>query len=182
MVNFLNTIVKTAYANLWMLTHGYKTGLITSEGKFPLLVSGGKIQIGKLGLNGFIAPVQIGAVKKGSLKVGRNVFINQGASVVSHLEITIGDNVKIGDFVAIYDSDFHPIEPSKELTLAPVHIKEGAWIGRSAIILPGVTVGANSVVAAGSVVTKSVPPATLVAGVPARFVRTLDTKKGWIRP
>jgi maltose O-acetyltransferase len=182
MPNLLQSAFNTAFTNLWMLTHRHRTGLITCAGKAPKLISGGKITIGRLGINGFIAPAQLGAAKGGSLEIGKNVFINQGATVVSHLSITIGDNVKIGDFVGIYDSDFHPIEPSTEIKKASVVIEDGVWIGRSAIILPGVTIGANAVVAAGSVVTKSVPPATLVAGVPAKEIRKLKTQEGWIRP
>jgi maltose O-acetyltransferase len=62
-----------------------------------------------------------------------------------------------------------------------VHIGDNVWIGRSAIILPGVTIGDNAVVAAGAVVTKDVPDATLVAGNPARVVRTLVVDDGWRR-
>jgi acetyltransferase-like isoleucine patch superfamily enzyme len=70
----------------------------------------------------------------------------------------------------------HPVEPDQRrayFTAAPITIETNVWIGAAATVLPGVTVGAGSVVAAGAVVTRDVPPATLVAGVPARVVRRL---------
>ena len=68
------------------------------------------------------------------------------------------------------------VEPDKRrsyITAEPITIETNVWIGATATILPGVTIGANSVVAAGAVVTRDVPPATLVAGVPAKVIRNL---------
>ena len=70
----------------------------------------------------------------------------------------------------------HPVEPDKRrayLTAAPITIERNVWIGAAATVLPGVHIGAGAVVAAGAVVTRDVPPATLVAGVPATVVRNL---------
>jgi galactoside O-acetyltransferase len=86
--------------------------------------------------------------------------------------------VLIGYGVHVYDSDFHAVDPRARARAAPprtaaVAIGDGAWIGANAMILKGVEIGAGAVVAAGAIVTRSVPPATLVAGNPARIVRTL---------
>lgn len=73
-------------------------------------------------------------------------------------------------------SSGHPLDPAtrrSEVTIAPVRIGRGAWIAAGAMVLQGVTVGDDAVVAAGAVVTKDVPPRTLVAGIPARIVRSL---------
>jgi acetyltransferase-like isoleucine patch superfamily enzyme len=70
----------------------------------------------------------------------------------------------------------HPVEPGKRrsyITADPITIETNVWIGAAATILPGVTIGVDSVVAAGAVVTHDVAPATLVAGVPAKVIRTL---------
>ncbi len=70
----------------------------------------------------------------------------------------------------------HPVEPDKRreyITVEPITIETNVWIGTGATILPGVNIGADAVVAAGAVVTHDVPPATLVAGVPARVIRNL---------
>src|SRR5438034_4890424 len=107
-------------------------------------------------------------------------------------KIDIGSHCLISWNVGIADSDFHPLEPAQrlidaqafapyfkdrpprpKLKTAPVKIADNVWIGMNAVILKGVTIGENSVVAAGSVVTKSVPPSTVVAGNPAVIVRQL---------
>ena len=70
----------------------------------------------------------------------------------------------------------HPVAPDlrrRYVTAAPITLETNVWIGAAATVMPGVTVGADSVVAAGAVVTRDVPPATLVAGVPARMVRAI---------
>lgn len=84
--------------------------------------------------------------------------------------ISIGHDVAIGPDVVIRDSDNHSLNGQTRVT-APVTIADHVWIGQRAMILKGVTIGTDAVVAAGSVVTKDVPPNTLVAGVPARVIR-----------
>lgn len=104
--------------------------------------------------------------------LGKNVFIKGACSFLDIGGITIEDDVLIGPRVNI-TSENHPLDPSgrKTLILAPVHIKRNAWIGAGATILPGVTVGENAVVAAGAVVSRDVPPNTVVAGIPAKIVK-----------
>jgi len=106
--------------------------------------------------------------------IGRNVFINHACSFLDLGGITIEDDVMISARVNI-SSEGHPVEPARRKTLVPgeVVVERNAWIGAGATILPGVTIGENSVVAAGAVVTNDVPPNTVVAGVPADVVRKL---------
>lgn len=108
------------------------------------------------------------------IRLGKNVFINHGCTFLDLGGITIEDEVMIGPKASLI-SENHPVNPGqrKILELKPVLIKRNAWIGAGAIILPGVTVGENSVVAAGAVVTENVPDNTVVAGVPARVVKSL---------
>lgn len=108
-------------------------------------------------------------------QIGRNVFINSDCSFLDIGGITIEDDVLIGPKVSII-TESHPLQPDKRksLTVKPVRIKRNAWIGAGAIILPGVTVGENSVVAAGAVVTDDVPPDTVVAGVPAKVIKGIN--------
>ena len=145
-------------------------GRLTAEGRPPLLVTRGSVRLGRVAVSGYIAPAQIGAAAGGALTIGDDVFINQGSTVVAHASITIGSHVHIGDFAAIYDSDFHSVIPGGETRRAPVVIEDGVWIARGACILPGVTIGRGSVVAAASVVTESVPSGVVVAGVPAKVI------------
>ncbi|PSL31460.1 DapH/DapD/GlmU-related protein [Dyadobacter jiangsuensis] len=104
--------------------------------------------------------------------LGKNVFINHACSFLDIGGITIEDDVLIGPRVNI-TSENHPLDPSDRQALIPkpVHIKRNAWIGAGATILPGVTVGENAVVAAGAVVSRDVPPNTVVAGIPAKVVK-----------
>lgn len=109
------------------------------------------------------------------ITVGRNVFVNQNCTFYDLGGLEIGDDVMIGPNVSIITSG-HPLEPSRRrdgVIATPIVIERNVWIAAGAIIIGGVTVGENSVVAAGSVVTRDVPPNTLVAGNPARVVRSI---------
>ena len=107
------------------------------------------------------------------LKVGRNCAINVHLTLDLGAEIVIGDRVSIGHQVMILTTN-HKLGPASsragQMVPAPVRIGDGAWICARATLLPGVTVGAGSVVSAGSVVNKDVPPNSIVAGVPARVI------------
>lgn len=108
-------------------------------------------------------------------RIGKNTYINHLCSMLDMGTITIGDNVLIGPKVNIL-SEEHPINPTdrKALMVRSVVIKNGAWIGAGATILPGVTIGENSIVAAGAVVNKDVPDNTIVGGVPAKVIKHID--------
>jgi acetyltransferase-like isoleucine patch superfamily enzyme len=111
-----------------------------------------------------------------SIRVGRNVFINQGCTLNDIGGIEIGDDVMIGPRVSLITSG-HPLDPNqrrKQIVAAPIVIQRNVWLGAGAMVLQGVTVGEDSVVAAGAVVTRDVPPGTLVAGVPAQVLRPIS--------
>jgi acetyltransferase-like isoleucine patch superfamily enzyme len=116
----------------------------------------------------------------GRIRIGDRVFINSGSMVFSVKEIVIGDDVALSSEVYITDTNSHGLEGTDPVE-APVHIGSGTWIGTRAIILPGVTIGSRCVVAAGAVITKDVAPDTLIAGNPARVVRTLHYPPGCVR-
>ena len=107
--------------------------------------------------------------------IGKNVFINHACSFLDLGGITIEDDVQIGPKVNLITEN-HPLDPSnrKSLELKSILIRRNAWIGAGATILPGVTIGENSVVAAGAVVNKDVAANTVVAGVPAKIIRAID--------
>jgi acetyltransferase-like isoleucine patch superfamily enzyme len=109
------------------------------------------------------------------IRIGKNVFINHACSFLDMGGITIGDNVLIGPKVNLV-SENHPIDPTQRKSLIgkPIVIKNNAWIGASATILPGITIGENSIVAAGSIVTKDVPANTIVAGNPAKKIKDIN--------
>lgn len=109
------------------------------------------------------------------ISIGKNVFINHSCSFLDMGGITIEDEVLIGPKVNLITEN-HPLDPHdrKALLTKPIIIKRRAWIGANATILPGVTIGENSVVAAGAVVSKDVPDNTVVGGVPAKFIKSIQ--------
>ncbi len=129
---------------------------------------------------------------KATCSIGDYSLLN-GALIMAEERIEIGSYCLISWNVGIADSDFHPVDPALRrqdaialapfaenrpprpaIATRPVIIKDNVWIGMGAIILKGVTIGENSVVAAGAIVTHDVPPNTVVAGNPAKIIKTLN--------
>ncbi len=119
--------------------------------------------------------------KKAKIKIGDNVGISQTALIAIE-NITIGNNVKIGGGSYLYTSDFHSLDPnirnSQEDFIkrknAPIVLEDNVFIGAHSIILKGVHIGKNSIIGAGSVVTKSIPENQIWAGNPARFIKRIE--------
>lgn len=109
-----------------------------------------------------------------NITLGKRVFINSGCRFQDQGGVTIGDDCLIGHNTVLATLN-HNLDPARrsDLIPAPIVIGRNVWIGANATILAGVTIGENSVVAAGSIVTKDVPANTVVVGAPARVVRTL---------
>src|SRR5688572_18422709 len=105
-------------------------------------------------------------------QIGKNVFINHACSFLDMGGIIVEDNVLIGPKVNLITEN-HSLDSTDRTALMckPINIKRNAWIGAAATILPGVTIGENSVVAAGAVVSKDVPANTVVGGVPAKHIK-----------
>lgn len=144
----------------------------------------------EIGANSHIRGELLTFAHGGKIIVGEFCYVGDGAKIWSAEKIEIGHRVLISHYVTIVDSQTHPLEPRarheqfraivtighpKSIDLAedPVALKDDVWVGASAIILKGVTVGEGAVVGAGSVVTKDVPPYTVVAGNPARVVKDI---------
>jgi acetyltransferase-like isoleucine patch superfamily enzyme len=109
------------------------------------------------------------------IKLGKNIFINHACTFLDLGGITIEDDVQIGPKVNLITEN-HPVDPSKRkhLDLKSILIKRNAWIGAGATILPGVTIGENSIVAAGAVVNRDVPDSSIVGGIPAKILKTIQ--------
>lgn len=108
----------------------------------------------------------------GDLKIADEVFINRGCEIYATTEVVFEYDATVAPGVVVRDSDMHAVDEG-EVERAPVKIKRRAWLGTQCIILKGVTVGEDAVVGAGSVVTKDVPPGSIVAGNPAKIIREL---------
>jgi acetyltransferase-like isoleucine patch superfamily enzyme len=109
------------------------------------------------------------------IRIGKGVFINHACSFLDLGGITIEDNVLIGPQVCLVTEN-HPLDPAdrRVLVCKPITVKRNAWIGANATILPGVIIGENAVIAAGAVVSKDVPANTVVGGVPAKIIKTIQ--------
>lgn len=143
----------------------------------PHVRNWGRMVIGaRLRLVSTVATVELIAMPGATIEIGENTFINYGTSIAAKQLIHIGADCSIGTQVIIMDNNYHRLEPERRNEppdSAPVILEENVWIGARAIILPGVVIGRDSVIGAGSVVTKSVPPRSLAAGVPAKVIRFL---------
>jgi acetyltransferase-like isoleucine patch superfamily enzyme len=115
----------------------------------------------------------------GSLRIGDAAMISPGVRITASDEITIGDGCMMAHGAYITDCDWHGIydRVNRDPDPKPVHIGHNVWIGDHATVLKGVTIGDNSIVAAGCVVTKDIPANVIVAGNPARIVKELDPTK-----
>jgi acetyltransferase-like isoleucine patch superfamily enzyme len=109
------------------------------------------------------------------ITLGKHVFINHACSFLDMGGITLEDHVLIGPKVNLITEN-HPLNPAdrRGIMCKPILIKRNAWIGAGATVLPGVTIGENAVVAAGAVVSKDVPNNTVVGGIPAKVIKTIE--------
>ena len=127
---------------------------------------------------------------EGRIEISASAYIGDDCLLSSSAGIFIGEHVLLAHGVQIFDNDSHPLDPAArvadyasvhahgdrgQIAAKPVKIGARAWIGFGVIIMKGVTIGENSVVAAGSVVTRDVPPNTIVAGNPAAVVKTIES-------
>lgn len=112
-----------------------------------------------------------------NITLGNNVFINFNCTILDVCEVTIGNHVLIGPNVGIYTGT-HPIDPNVRLTNyefgLPIVIEDNVWIGGHSCILPGVTIGKNSVIGSGSVVNKDIPANSIAVGNPCKVIRKID--------
>lgn len=110
------------------------------------------------------------------IHIGNHFYANFNLTVVDDATVTIGNNVMIAPNVTLATAG-HPIDPDIRITgqqfSLPIVIEDNVWLGTGVIVNPGVTIGRNSVIGAGSVVTKSIPPDVVAAGVPCRVLRPI---------
>lgn len=163
--------------------------------KFPLiygiilLSNKGEIRLGvNVKINSLYLANPVGQQSKTHfvIKKSAKIIINNNVGISNSLfycrnKIEIEDNVLIGGGCQILDNDFHSLDlekrmssPDTDIKSAPIIIKNGAFIGANSIVLKGVTIGVQSIVAAGSVVTKSIPDYQIWGGNPAKFIRNIS--------
>lgn len=149
---------------------------------WPIFRAEGPISLGlDCRIYGGVVRTRLIARPTGRIEIGDCVGINFGTGITSVVRVTIGDHSRIGPNVTIYDTGFHPVSEGDEPRTAPVTIGEDVWVGRQALILPGVEIGDHSVIAAGSVISRDVPERTIVAGNPAQPVGNVRASEHWWR-
>lgn len=152
------------------------TGNYVSVNGRPVIDNKGKMVFGdQVCIWSTIVQAKLYTHKRATLTVGTNTRLN-GVHIDARNRVTIGNNVRIAPYTIILDSDFHDVKDHfAEGKTSEIVIKDNVWIATRATILKGVTIGENSVVAAGSVVTRDVPPNTIVGGIPAKVIKVLST-------
>jgi acetyltransferase-like isoleucine patch superfamily enzyme len=152
---------------------------LTLEGAPPLIIGNGRIEVGDDVLVGSPCTWDVGP--DAELIIGNRVSLNYRGVISVRDSVRIGDDTLIAGEVAIFDNTNHPVSPARRLAretpsraeIDRVVIGQNVWIGLRCTIMRGVVIGDNSIVAAGAVVTKSVPPNTVVAGNPAVVIKSL---------
>jgi maltose O-acetyltransferase len=161
----------------WSLRRADEVGTRVRVRGRPAVTNHGRMVIGqRVQLISTIATLELVADGGGLLEIGERSLVNFGCSIVATELVRIGPRCQIGPYTMMLDNDFHRVEPEHRLERppsAPIIIGENVWVGARVIVMSGVSVGDDSCIGAGSVVTADVPPRTLVAGVPARIIREL---------
>jgi acetyltransferase-like isoleucine patch superfamily enzyme len=145
---------------------------VTLRGHARILNEGTMTFGDRVRLDSTVATLELVTTGTGHLEIGNNVFINYGSSIVAGSYVRIGNDCLIGTHVMVMDCDYHRVEDkSWDTTGQPIVLEDRVWLANRSIVLKGVTVGHDAVVAAGAVVTRDVPPRSVVAGNPARVIR-----------
>jgi acetyltransferase-like isoleucine patch superfamily enzyme len=143
----------------------------------PIVSNRGRLRIGnRVRFSSTVATLEIGIAEGGLLEIGDQVLINYGCSIGVTRHVSIGNRVNIGTHVMLIDNAFHHLDPARRDEAPPsqpIVLHDNVWLAARVIVLPGVTIGQNSVVGAGSVVTHDVPANVLAAGVPAKVIRSI---------
>lgn len=157
---------------LWLRRTFSKAGVIMVTPGWPLpevINSGGQIEVSNCR---FFPGVRIECWKGAVLKIGKGTYLNRGTEIVASKAVSIGSDCKIARDVMIMDTDQHPTDQG-DIKMNPVVIEDRVWLGSRVIVLKGVHIGHDSVVGAGAIVTKSVPPYSVVVGPAARVIKQL---------
>ena len=161
----------------WTLRHADHVGTRVRLRGRPVVRNLGRMIIGeRVQLISTIATLELVSDVGGLLEIGKRTLVNFGCSLVATDLVRIGADCHIGPYTMMLDNDFHRVEPDRRLERPPsqpIVVEDNVWIGARVILMCGVTVGQDSCVGAGSVVTNDIPPRTLAAGVPARVLREL---------
>lgn len=160
---FLGLCIRRSFARAGVLK-------VTPGWPLPKIMnSGGHIEVSDCR---FFPGVRIECWKGAVVKIGKGTYLNRGTEIVAASAVSIGADCKIARDVIIMDTDQHPVGQA-EMLLKPVVIEDRVWLGSRAMVLKGVCIGHDSIIGAGAIVTKSVPPYSVVVGPAARTIKML---------
>lgn len=183
-------IKTTIYFHLFFKKKIYKMGKgLKLWGIWNIKFHGPNISLGKnvtlISANGYKTHISTykGKNQEGEIIIGDNVLIMSGVRLNSAKKIIIGKNSMIASCCYLTDADWHDIYDRSKTpgNSSPIILEENVWICDSSIICKGVKIGKNSIIGAGSVVTKNIPPNVIAAGNPAKVVKKLDPAKIYAR-
>ena len=165
-------------AGMWFLRRADLGRRVRVSGRPRVVVRpGGRLRVAdRVQLYSTLARTELVANDGATLEIGDRTLVNFGTSIVAVERVSIGADCHIGPHCMIMDTAFHVVDPDRRLERPrpePVTIGDNVWLGARTIVMPGVPIGRDAVVGAGSVVTRDVPARALAVGSPARVVREL---------
>jgi acetyltransferase-like isoleucine patch superfamily enzyme len=161
-------------ASLW-LRRCNQVGPNTRTFWRPHIENRGRIVLGaRVRLNSHWVPIELATGPNGVIDIGDGVFINYGTLISAHARVRIGQNVMVGNYCIIADTETPGIGEPPGASLyepQPVDIGDGVWLAARVTVLPGAQIGAGAVIAAGSIVSGYIPDGAVAGGIPARILR-----------
>ena len=152
------------------------------RGGMPYVVNEGRLELGEgVRLRNEPARIRLKTSGEGRIALGDQVSLNTGVTIFSADCVEVGAYSRIGDHASLFDSSFHAVHEGDDARPKPIRVGRNVWIGRHATILPGVSIGDHSVIAAGAVVFEDVPARQLWRGNPASFVKHVRAGDDFIR-
>jgi acetyltransferase-like isoleucine patch superfamily enzyme len=157
-------------------------GLRFVGGQGPIFRGSGSFRLGdNCSFRAALMRSRLATAPGGTIAFGDRTGFNYGLEIHSSKLVEIGDYTMGGAMVTIYDTNFHQIDEVTETKTEPVRIGRHVWLAHACTVLPGVTIGDHAVIGAGAVISRDVPPRTLMAGNPAKPVRELVASPDWSR-
>jgi acetyltransferase-like isoleucine patch superfamily enzyme len=175
----LRTLAVTLYLSARGTPH---SGHLFIRDGFPRFPGGGDVHFGyRVNMQCDLAPVWLRAARGARIELGDRVFLNAGTEIIAEQLVTIGPHCRIGPFCTISDTNHHPVHEGDAVRVAPVTLGRNVWLGRGVIVLPGSVIGDHSVIAAGSVVSGTIPPRQVWRGNPAVHVKDVRCSPDFVR-